>query len=340
MNHLVHFIPDKVPSMLVKTLKIAILGAGSLGSVMGGVLTEAGHDVYLINRRKENVAAINTNGLTLRAAGVDRTFKVKAVTSSQDVDTSNRALDLLIVLVKSFDTQSAMSQALHLVGEHTVVLSLQNGVGQEALLSQIVGAEKVLAGKTYVGGFMIEPGLVIDGSLGKETIIGEVNGGLSERAERIAATFTAAGLLTHASSSIMTTIWDKLLVNVATGAVSAISGLSYGPLYEQKALTQTALAAVAEGMAVAKAIGIQIGFAHPREPWLKAGAGLPREFKPSMLQSLEKGTMTEIDVINGAIVDLGKQYGVPTPVNATLLACVKALESKLRPSFKPQTEST
>ncbi len=313
------------------TLNIAILGAGSLGCAIGGVLTEAGHTVWLINRGQAHVDAMNAHGLTLQAAGVDRNIKVRAVTQCNQVDLSEGALDLLIILVKSFHTETAMQAALPLVGQHTVVLSLQNGVGHEAILSRMVGSDKVLAGKSYVGGLVLSPGHVVDGSKGKETIIGELDGGISPRAQRIAAAFTAAGLLTHVSPNIMTTIWDKLLVNAATGALSAITGLPYGPLYEQAGLEATAIAAVAEGMAVAQALGIAIGFHDARGPWVKAGAGLPREFKPSMLQSLEKGSMTEIDYINGAIVEQGQRLGIATPVNTTLVACVKALESKLIP---------
>lgn len=310
-------------------LNICILGAGALGSAMGGVLAEAGHNVALINRRQSHVDAINSKGLTLRAGGVDRVVKVRAVTQCSDIDVSQHPVDVLLVLVKSFDTETAMQAALPLVGEQTIVLTLQNGIGHEAILSRLVGAQKVLTGKTYAGGVVLAPGLVTDSTRGKETMIGELNGGVSARAQRIASAFTDAGLLTHVSTSIMTTIWDKLLVNAATGAVSAISGLPYGPLYEQKELEATALAAVSEGMAVAKAAGVAISFTHPREPWLKAGSELPRDFKPSMLQSVEKGTITEIDYINGAIVELGKTLGVPTPVNATLVACIKGIESRL-----------
>jgi 2-dehydropantoate 2-reductase len=310
-------------------LNIAVLGAGSLGSVMGGVLAEAGHRVTLINRNSAFVDAINQHGLTLNAAGIDRTVKLRAVTQCSDLDLSHGELDVLLVLVKSFHTESAIQAALPILGERTVVLSLQNGVGHEAILSGTVGAGKVLAGKTYVGGDVLGPGRVIDGSRGKETIIGELDGTMSERAQRIATAFSAAGLVTQVSSSIMCIIWDKLLVNAATGPLSAITGLSYGPLYEQAGLESTAIAAVAEGMAVAKAAGIALSFSSPREPWLKAGAGLPREFKNSMLQSLDKGSVTEIDFINGVIVEQGLRFGVPTPVNATLVACVKALESKL-----------
>jgi 2-dehydropantoate 2-reductase len=319
--------------MIAQNKKIAILGAGSLGSVIGGLLAEAGHEVCLICRNQAHVDAINANGLMLRAGGVYRCIQVLAVTQCHQVDVSKHDLDLLIVLVKSFDTETAIQAALPLIGPKTVVLSLQNGVGHETILGRAVGVEKILIGKTYVGGFIIAPGVVIDGSTGKETVMGEVNGSVSQRSQAIASVFSAAGLLTHATANIMSSVWDKLLVNTATGAVSAISGLPYGLLYEQAALTEVALAAVAEGMAVAKALGVPIGFSNPSQPWLKAGAGLPREFKPSMLQSLEKGSTTEIDFINGAIVELGKEYGVPTPVNATLVACIKALESKLSLNF-------
>lgn len=319
----------KMAITLNNPLNICILGAGALGSAMGGVLAEAGHSVTLINRRQSHVDAINSYGLTLRAGGVDRVVKVRAVTHCSDIDVSQHPVNVLLVLVKSFDTETAMQAALPLVGEQTIVLTLQNGMGHEAILSRLVGKQKILTGKTYAGGIVLAPGLVTDSTRGKETIIGELNGGVSARAQRIASAFTDAGLLTHVSASIMTTIWDKLLVNAATGAVSAISGLPYGLLYEQKELEATALAAVSEGMAVAKAAGIAISFTDPREPWLKAGLNLPRDFKPSMLQSLEKGTITEIDYINGAIVDLGKTLSVPTPVNATLVACIKGMESRL-----------
>jgi 2-dehydropantoate 2-reductase len=314
---------------LSNPLHICILGAGALGSAMGGVLAQAGHIVTLINRRQAHVDAINSKGLILRARGVDRVVAVRAVTHCREIDVNQRGVDVLLILVKSFDTESAMQAALPLVSEQTVVLTLQNGMGHEAILSRLVGEQKVLTGKTYAGGVVLAPGLVTDSTHGKETIIGELNGCLSARAQRIASAFTDAGLSTQISTSIMTTIWDKLLVNAATGAVSAISGLPYGPLYEQKDLEATALAAVSEGMAVAQAAGVAISFTHPREPWLKAGSGLPRDFKPSMLQSLEKGSITEIDYINGAIVEMGKALGVPTPVNATLVACIKGIESKL-----------
>jgi 2-dehydropantoate 2-reductase len=151
----------------------------------------------------------------------------------------------------------------------------------------------------------------------------------TERVQRIAQTFNAAGLQTLVSQNILGTVWDKLLINVATGAITAITGLSYGPLYAQPQLQALGLAAVKEAMAVAQAQGVSLSITDPLFAWTKAGAGLGHDFKTSMLQSLEKGSVTEIDYVNGAVVSLGARLGVPTPVNSALLALVKGLESRL-----------
>jgi 2-dehydropantoate 2-reductase len=309
-------------------LKFAILGAGSLGSAIGGVLTEAGHNVWLITRNQAHVDAINQHGLTLRTNGVDRIVKAQAAINVIAVG----VVDCVIVLVKSAQTRPAMLAALSLLGPNTTVLSLQNGLGHEDILSEVVGRERVLAGKSYCGGQMIAPGHVICGHVGKDTHMGELHGAITPRITQIAAAFNAAGLQTIVSDNIMGTIWDKLFINVATGALSGITRLPYGHLYQVPALEACAVAAVAEAMAVAKARGVRTSITEPVAAWRKAGAGLPFEFKASILQTLERGARTEVDYINGAVVQLGLQHGVPTPVNATLLACIKGIEQLLPPS--------
>ena len=308
-------------------MKIAILGAGALGCAMGGVLAEAGHEVWLINRNPEQVQAMSTRGLILRTAGIDRTIRVQAVTTASSV--AGGVVDLVIVLVKSFHTESAMQSATSLLGPDTTVLSLQNGLGHEDVLAGIVGRHRLLAGKTYVGGTQLGPGHVLAGTVRKLTVLGELGGGLSERALRIGRLFNAAGLDTTVSPNIASTLWDKLLVNAATGALSAITRLPYGLLYQMPELEACGVAAVAEAMAVARASCIELGIVQPVEAWRMAGAGLPFEFKPSMLQSIEKGSITEIDYINGAVVRQGIKVGVPTPVNQTLVACIKGIERGL-----------
>jgi 2-dehydropantoate 2-reductase len=307
-------------------LKIAVLGAGALGCAIGGTLAGDGHEVILISRNRAHVDAIRSRGLLMRHPEGDRTVRAQAA-----IDASGLGpMDLVIVLVKSFDTRSAMVAALNLVGPETTVLSLQNGLGHEEILAELVGREQVIGGKTYVGGVMLSPGLVLAGVAGKETLIGELDGRDSQRVLRIAEAFQRAGLKTTATPNILGSMWDKLLVNVATGAVSAVTRLPYGPLYRIPQIESTALAAVEEAMAVARAQGIQLAFRSARDAWVKAAAGLPQDFKTSMLQSLEKGSVTEIDFINGAVVRHGARLGIPTPVNATLVACVKGIEASLQ----------
>jgi 2-dehydropantoate 2-reductase len=296
---------------------------------MGSCLTEAGHEVWLINRRVDHVEAMTQNGLRVRVKGVDRQVRVNATTRPQDIATRAGAMDLIVVLVKSFHTLEAIRSATPIVGPDTVVLSLQNGLGHEDVLAEVVGREKLVAGKTYAGGQMLGPGHILRGTEGKDTHIGELDGRITDRIKRIADVFNTAGLLTHISNNIMGTIWDKLLVNVATGALSGITRLAYGELYQVDEVKACALAAVKEAMAVAKASGIQLSVTDPEAPWIKAGAGLPAEFKASMLQSLEKGSITEVDYVNGAVVRWGEKCGVPTPVNRTLVACIKGIERGL-----------
>jgi 2-dehydropantoate 2-reductase len=305
-----------------KPLKIAILGAGALGCAVGAALTEAGQEVWLLNRSATHVEAMRRDGLRVDDANGSRRVMVRATTQAAEAG----AVDLVVVLVKSFHTDAAMRGALELLGPETLVLSLQNGLGHEDVLAEIVGHERVLAGKTYVGGVMRNPGHIESGVAGKTTYIGELDGRLTPRVMAIAETFNTAGLATTVSDNIVGAMWDKLLVNVATGALTGATGLTYGQLYDEPLLKMTALAAVAEAMAVARAAGVKLATTHPEQAWTLAGEGLSPAFKTSMLQSLEKGSITEIDFINGAVVRWGQRHGVPTPVNTTLVACIKGIE--------------
>ena len=309
-------------------MKICILGAGALGCAIGAALAESGVDLWLLNRSPAHVAAMQAQGLIVQDTRGERTVRVQAATRAEGIG----PVDLVVVLVKSFHTAAAMRGAAALIGPHTLVLSLQNGLGHEDILADAVGRERVLAGKTYVGGVLLAPGRITSGVAGKHTYIGELDGAITPRVQAIADTFNRAGLATSVSDNIVGTMWDKLLVNVATGALSGITRLPYGGLYAVPEVKATALAAVAEAMAVARAGGVALTFTAPEQAWDKAAEGLPASFKASMLQSLEKGSVTEVDFINGSVVRWGQRHGVPTPVNATLVACIKGIEHALTPA--------
>lgn len=308
-----------------------MLGAGALGGTIGGTLARAGADVVLIDRWQAHVDAINANGLRLRLGDTEHALPLMAAVNCDGLPPA----DLVIVLVKSFDTRSAIEAAAAVVGSETTVLSLQNGLGHDAILADVLGARHVLAGKTYAGGVLLGPGHVRGGIDGKETVIGELDGTISARARAIAAEFSRAGLATTVTHDIRRTIWEKLLINVATGALSGITRLPYGGLYAVPEVEECAIAAVAEAMAVARALGIVLTTREPREAWEKAAVGLGPEFKASMLQSLEQGSPTEVDFINGQVVLHGERCGVPTPVNRTLVAAIKGIELSL--ASRPRT---
>ncbi|WBM30841.1 MULTISPECIES: ketopantoate reductase family protein [Pseudomonas] len=303
-------------------MKICILGAGALGCAIGAALSEAGHETWLLNRGRAHVEAINQHGLQVQDERGQRQVRVHAATCADEVG----GADLVVVLVKSFHTAEAIAGAKALLGPQTLLLSLQNGLGHEDILAQAAGRERVLAGKTYVGGVLLAPGAIRAGVAGKQTYIGELDGQRSARVQAIAEVFNGAGLATTVSDNILGTMWDKLLVNVATGALSAITRLSYGQLYSEPLLASTAKAAVAEAIAVAERAGIRLSLTSPEAAWQLAAEGLPASFRTSMLQSLEKGSITEIDFINGSVVRWGQRHGVATPVNATLVACIKGIE--------------
>jgi len=303
-------------------MKVCVVGAGAAGCTIGGTLTEGGSDVWLIDSYKEHIDVMNAIGLRMRDGDAERTVKVNARSSCDGIG----AADLVIVLVKSFHTRKAVESAAPIIGKNTLVMSLQNGLGHEDIIADVVGRERVLGGRTYAGGVFLGAGHVRATTRGKETIIGELDGSITERVQAVADEFNRANLLTMVSDDIMAVMWDRLLINVATGALSAITRLTYGGLYRVPELEACATAAVAEGIAVATAAGVRLSSEDPRQAWIKAAQASPPEFKASMLQSLENNPVTEVDFINGSVIRTGEKYGVPTPVNQTLVACIKGIE--------------
>lgn len=308
-------------------MKICMLGTGSLGSTIGGTLAQGGSEVYFVDQWKEHIDKINENGLKMTDEKEDWYVKVDARTSAEGMG----PVDLVIVLVKSFATKEAVSQLkeTNVIGENTLVMSLQNGLGNEETIAEVVGEANVISGKTYVGGRLLSPGYVSAGVKGKYTYIGELPGEITDRIQAVCDEFNKAGLLCEVSDNIKGLIWDKLLINVAAGALCGITRLPYGPLYEEEYIKETAVAAIQEGIDVAKAAGVKLKSEDPEYPWYAASEGLPETFKTSILQSLELKRPTEIDFINGSVVEWGKKFGIPTPVNRTLVTCVKGIEKFL-----------
>ncbi|CAG4931372.1 ketopantoate reductase family protein [Acidithrix sp. C25] len=303
-------------------ISVCVVGAGALGSAFAALLFDSGCEVTLLCRRSEQAKEINENGLTINIDSQTKVSMVRATADSREIPVA----DLIIILVKSRQTRGAIQSVLGVVGGKSSVLTIQNGLGNEEILAEVVGVDKVLSARTYVGSARNHLGQFGVTIQNRETVIGETDGRITPRLEKIARTFDDAGLMTVISNNIVGTIWDKLLVNLATGALSAITRLAYGDLYEIEEVQRSAFEIITEGINLADAAGISITERNVKAIWEHAGVDLPRDFKASMLQSVERRELTEIDFINGAIARLGVRFGIATPANNAMLAALKGIE--------------
>ena len=301
---------------------LVVLGAGAMGSLFGGLLAEGGLDVTLVDPWKDHVDRIKANGLQMIGFGGDRFIPVKAMTSAAELPVAS----MIFVQCKSNHTKAAIEAAMGAVGPDTVVISFQNGLGNEEVLDSVIGDDKVLGGLTAQGASIEGPG-VVQNYAELPSWIGEMREGGTERTRRLAERLSAHGLPTSASDNIRLDIWKKLMANVGISAASGIANLKIKHVMQVQEMRETVFSAIDEAVDVAKAIGLDLDPKEAREVLEKiAGPGGSGENKTSLCNDLLKGRPTEIDFINGAIVDLGRRHGIATPVNATLVAAVKALE--------------
>ena len=304
--------------------KLYVIGAGAMGSLFGGLLAEGGMDVTLVDVWQEHVDAIALRGLRMVGYGGDRVIPIKAVRRTAGLPVA----DVVLVQCKSMDTENALLTARETVGPETTLVSFQNGLGNEETLASIFGEEKVLGGVTALAASMEAPGRVRNYAE-LPTHIGEMSGGISARARNLSDLFSRHGLLTTPSSDIRLDIWKKLMANVGLSAASGIANLKIREIMAVPEMRETVLAAIDEAVSVGRADGVSLNEAEAREILGKiVGEGGSGENRSSLCIDLQNHRATEIDFINGAIVRLGKRHGIATPVNRTLLAAVKALESR------------
>jgi 2-dehydropantoate 2-reductase len=218
-------------------------------------------------------------------------------------------------------------QHLFTESSDTVAISFQNGLGNEEELATYFGEDRVLGGLTAQGANVEGPG-VIRNHAELPSYIGEMSGGSSARVTAIAETLTAAGLPTEPSASIRQDIWRKLMANIAISAVSGITGLNIGQIFNEHRADSVSYAALEEAIAVANASGVNLTVDEAHEILAKiAGPNGTPGNKSSLRVDIENSRPSEIDYINGAVVALAKQHGVPVPVNETLVTLVHAAQS-------------
>lgn len=302
-------------------MKIAVLGAGAMGSLYGGHLAEGGHEVWLLDVWKEHVEAVNERGLYIEGVSGQRT--VKNIKASKNPGEIGEA-ELVLVFVKSTVTEVAVAQNKEIFGENTIVLTLQNGLGNIEKVRQYIDEKRIIAGITAHGATLLGPGKIKHAGIGK-THIGELDGSISSRITSVGTLFNKSNLETILSENVLGLIWGKLLVNVGINALTAITGLKNGQLVESAEAEELLELAVEEAYRVAQAKGVNLGYSNPVEHTREV-CRATAENRSSMLQDVTHKRATEIDMINGAIVREGARLGIDTPVNKVLTNLIAAIQ--------------
>jgi 2-dehydropantoate 2-reductase len=302
-------------------MRIAVVGIGALGSLFAGYLARCGEDVSGVDVQPEIISAIRESGVRIKELeGEEIAIPLRVALRPEEIG----QVDLVIFLTKSGQTQAATQSARCLFGDHTVALTLQNGLGNPEAIGSILGEERVLVGVTNQGSTLLRPGSILHGGRG-ETVIGERQGTRSERADHVASAFKRAGFPTQVSARIQNDVWGKLIVNVGINALTAITRLRNGVLVEHPETREILRRAVEETIRVADRKGIRF----PHGDAVKKVEDVCRASKAnfsSMLQDVLQRRETEADFINGAVVREGEELGIETPVNRLLTALVKTLE--------------
>lgn len=301
-------------------MKIAVIGAGAMGSLFGGLLTEAGVKVWLIDIWKEHVDRLNQKGLTIEREGIERVARPRATT---DPTTINR-VDLAIIFVKSTQTAAAAKTAANLIGPDGLVVTLQNGMGNADLLAKAMQPGQVLAGTTSHGATLLGPGRIRHAGSGP-TVIGPWLGGDLAPASRVADVLSKAGIETEVTGEVQALVWNKLFINIGINAITALTGIKNGRILDLAATRDLSQKAVEEAIAVAQAKGIRVEENVVAHVFKVAEATATN--RSSMGQDVDSHRQTEISAINGAVVREARQMGLATPVNDTLTALIQTLES-------------
>jgi 2-dehydropantoate 2-reductase len=311
-------------------LRIVIIGTGAMGSVYAALLAgKGGHDVVAIDRWQAHVDRINAAGLRVEGCSGDRTVRMRAATGPAGI----AAADLVVIATKDDGVEEAAGTALALARPEAPILTIQNGLGSADKVAAIAGRERVMVG--VVGGFgasIRAPGHAHHN--GMEFVrLGEMEGGLTPRLETIAQAWRAGGFTVLTFADIHKMVWEKLICNCAYSAPCALTGLTIGEVQANADAWSIASACASEAYQVARAKGIKLDFTDPVAYVRTFGTRIPNA-RPSMLLDHLAGRRSEIDNINGAIPREGRPVGVPAPVNATLVALVRAREQAFSPARK------
>lgn len=298
-------------------MNIIIFGAGAIGSLLGGLLSK-NNNVLLIGR-ENHVSTIKKSGLIIEGK-THINVKINAETHIDDVKFFP---DLLILTVKSYDTEPSILQVKKIINRNTTVLSLQNGLDNIDKINKYLPPKQVIAGVTTHGAFFSKPGIIKHTGLGS-TVLGELSRNKTERIEGIVFLFNHAGIRTTVSQNIVREIWIKAIINSSINPLTTIFRCKNGYLLKNPIFEKLLEKICKESTSIANADGLNLTY----ENMIKKTKNIIKntaENYSSMLQSFKKGQRTEIDAINGRLAVVGKKHNVDTSLNDMLIYSVKSL---------------
>jgi len=315
-------------------VRFLVFGAGAIGSVFGGFLRRAGHDVTLVGRH-DHMAVIAERGL--RISGIWGDHQITGLPTHESIaEVAGERFDAVFLSVKSYDTETAMTQLVEvpLAGEPPVV-SLQNGLGNVETIARFVGAKRTIGGRVIFGVVVDEPGHCRVTVYAEEVMLGtiEPDASLSGIIESLAKIISAAGIPTLPTDRIHAYLWAKILYNCSLNPTATLLETHYGELIEHEETREILRRVVREVYAVAAARQVEM-LVPTAEAYDKVLVGrlVPATYDhhPSMLQDIRAGRRTEIDALNGMIVRYGRECGIATPANDLLTFLIRTLERSRR----------
>ncbi|HTP00994.1 MAG TPA: ketopantoate reductase family protein [Anaerolineales bacterium] len=306
-------------------MHIVIMGTGGMGGYYGGLLSRAGNDVTFI-ARGAHLAAIQQNGLQVRSVHGD--FVVSPAHATDDV-AGVPSPDLILFCVKTYHTDEAAAAVRPIVGPHTTVLSLQNGIDAPERIGRVVGMEHMIAGATWISSAVEAPGVIHQFSQFRRIVIGELNARRTPRVEAAYETLKQAGIEAELSDDILKIMWTKF---VFIAAASSFGSLTRLPIGEYRSVPETRfviMALLREVEAVARRQGIRLDADVVDKTMTFIDNNGPK-IKPSMQVDVEAGRRTEIESIIGVVGRRGRELGVSTPVADVLYASLLPVDLKAR----------
>lgn len=310
-------------------MRYLVMGAGALGSIFGGFLAKNGQDVTFVGL-DDHLKAIQKGGLTITGLwGEHHLTDLKAYYGTTGL---TGVFDVILLSVKSHITATACTQCLPFMHANSLVVSIQNGLGNWETIAAAAGWPRTVGGRIIFGAEIVSPGTARVTVYADKVLLGSPSGDISaERIQAIIDDLNEAGIPSAVSPSITTQLWGKVLYNCSLNALGAILNVPYGDLAQSPESLDLIKAVVWEIFAVAAAKGVAMPYAGPEEYYRFL---LERQLPPtathhsSMHQDITQGRATEIDALNGAISRYGKEQVVPTPVNDVLTAIIKGLERR------------